>query len=311
MRSRLTLNLILLVVIAVLGAVAYFKPGKETPPVTPLLTLDTGALTRFTLQNAETAVFEKQDGQWRLTAPFAAPVNAIRLGQLLDIASAASEAQYPLKPEDLAQFGLDKPQATLTLGDTVLQFGGTDPINFRRYVKLGDTLHLVNDSFFHHLTAPPTDYVDKKLLPDSARVTGIELPGLKATKSPEGPWTAEPPDAAKTDLGELASAWATARAIDVKRLDGKDLPGDTIRITLAAGPPVEFVIQRQEPDLILARKDWGLQYEITAEIARELLHQPKPPPASQPAAANQPHSDDDEHDDENGESGGDEDNDRD
>lgn len=187
MKSRLIMNLVLLAIIAVLGVVAFLKPGKQKPETPSLLTLDASALTRMTLQNKETLVFEKQDGAWRLTAPFVAPVNQVRAGQLLEVAKARSEANYPLKPEDVAQFGLDKPQAILTLGDATLQFGGTDPINMRRYVRLGDTLHLVDDNFFHHLTAPATDYVDKKLLPEGAKIRAIELPGLKATKNPGGP----------------------------------------------------------------------------------------------------------------------------
>lgn len=285
MKSRLTLNLVLLTVIAALGAVAFFKPGKQEPVSHPLLTLDTNALTRLTLQNKETLVFDKKDGPWRLTAPFAAPVNQIRIGQLLEVAKAKSEADYPLKPQDLAQFGLDKPQASLTLGDTALEFGGTDPINLRRYVKLGDTLHLVEDNFFHHLTAPATDYVEKKLLPEGAKIREIQIPGLKAVKNPEGQWTAEPASdgEGKTDLGELASAWATARAIEVKR-NVEPVVGESIRIGLTEGAPIEFVILNKAPELILLRKDWGLQYEITSETSQELLNQPPPAPAKPDAA---------------------------
>lgn len=300
MKTRLMLNLALLAIIVVLGAVAFFKPGKQAPESKPLLTLDANALTRVTLQNKETLVFEKTGGLWRLTAPFAAPVNQVRVGQLLEVAKAKSEAEYPVKPEDLAQFGLDKPQASLTLGDNSLQFGGTDPINLRRYVRLGDTLHLVDDNFYHHLTAPATDYVDKKLLPEGARIREIQLPGLKAVKGSDGKWTAEPPGDGKTDLGVLASAWATARAIDVKRLEQAEVLGETIRIGLVEGEPVEYVILQKQPYLMLARKDWRLQYEITAESSRELLNQPRPeppkPPAGPAGAADEPHGDD--HDEE-------------
>lgn len=309
MKTRLIMNLILLAVIAVLGAVAWLKPGKQEAEIPPLLRVDGNTLTRLTLQNKETLVFEKQAGVWRLTAPFAAPVNQIRVGQLLEIPQSRSEAHYPVQPEALAQFGLDKPQATLTLGDTVLHFGGTDPINMRRYVRLGDTLHLVDDNFFHHLTAPATDYVDKKLLPEGAKIRAMELPGLKATKSPEGQWAAEPPDEGKTNLGELASSWATARAIDVKRLDlekDKDIVGETIRIGLAEGPPVEFVVIKKQPELILARKDLGLKYEMTGEISRELLNLPKPPPPAptggKPGEPGEDRDDDEDHHDGTGES---------
>jgi hypothetical protein len=306
MRSRLFINLGLLTLIAILATVAIMKPGKKEAEPFPLLAVDLQGMKRVTLQNKETLVFEKQDGQWRLTAPFAAPVNQVRIGQLLDVAKATTEASYPLKPEEAGQFGLDAPEAVLTLGDNSLQFGGTDPIKMRRYVRLGNTLHLVEDNFFHHLTASATDYVDKRLIPEGSKIQEIQLPGLKALRNGEGHWTVEPASESSTDLAELASVWATSRAIDVKRMDPK-VVGETIRIGLVEGAPIEFIILKKSPELVLGRRDLGLQYEVTSETSRELLDQPKPmsqtPPANEPDGSEdetaEPHDDHDE----SGESG--------
>ncbi|MGZ8216624.1 DUF4340 domain-containing protein [Methylomagnum sp.] len=290
MKSRLTLNLVLLAAVGILGALAFFEPGKKPTESTPIATLDENTLTSITLKNKDTVVFGKQDGHWRLTAPFQAPANEIRVQQLIDIAKSSSEADYPVKAEELAKFELDKPKATLILGNSTLLFGGSDPINMRRYVQVGETLHLVNDDFFHHLTAGATDYVDKKLLPETAKVREIQIPGLKASLGQDGKWTREPPgDAAKPDLGELATLWTTARAIDVRRLEAP-AQGDTVRIGLAEGNPVEFVVTQKEPDLVLARPDLGLQYELTGETSRQLLNLPKPP---QPVSKRAPPPDQD------------------
>lgn len=301
MKSRLALNLGLLALIAILAAVAVLKPGKKEEPQPTLLAGKLDDLNHVTLQNKETLTFEKRDGLWWLTAPFAAPVNQVRMRQLLEVGQAASSAHYPIKPEELAQFGLGQPQATLALGDSILQFGTTDPINMRRYVRMGDTLHLVDDNFFHHLTASATDYVDKKLIPEGAKIRQIELPGLKAMKGADGHWTAEPAGDGKTDWAELASTWATARAIEVNRLE-KDSQGDTIRITLSEGSPIEFLILRKQPALTLARRDLGLQYEMTADTSRDLLNQKQPttkPADSSPERPGEAHDhDDDDHEEE-------------
>lgn len=301
MKSRLALNLGLLALIAILAAVAVLKPGKKEEPQPTLLAGKLDALSHVTLQNKEKLTFEKRDGLWWLTAPFAAPVNQVRMRQLLEVGEAASSAHYPIKPEELAQFGLDQPQATLALGDSILQFGTTDPINMRRYVRMGDTLHLVDDNFFHHLTASATDYVDKKLIPEGAKIRQIELPGLKAMKGADGHWTAELAGDGKTDWAELASTWATARAIEVKRLE-KDSQGDSIRITLHEGSPIEFIIIRKQPALTLARRDLGLQYEMTADTSRDLLNQEQPatkPADSSPERPGEAHDhDDDDHEEE-------------
>ena len=304
MKSRMMLNLAMLALVLVLGLVVWLRPATKSEDRIPLLSQDTAALTRLTLQNADTLVFEKKDGLWTLTAPFAAPVNQVRLGQLLDIAKSASEARYPVRADELAQFGLDRPQATLTLGQDVLQFGGVEPLDMRRYVRVGDTLHLVNDSFFHHLTAPATDYVDKKLVPENAKIREIQLPGLRAVRGADGHWTAEPPAGKPAgnppgNLSELASTWATARAIDVKRQDkdSRQIIGETIRITPAEGPPLEYIIIQKQPELILSRKDLGLQFIITGATSRELLNLPAPqPPATHGPSADSPDDESHEHD---------------
>jgi hypothetical protein len=296
MKSRLILNLALLGIVALLGALAYFEPGKQQAEAKPIASVDEGALTTLTLKNKETIVFEKKDGHWRLVAPIQAPANEIRVRQIIEIAQSTSEADYPLKPEDFPKFELDKPKATLILGNATLVFGGSDPINLRRYVQVGDTLHLVNDNFFHHLMASATDYVDKKLLPENAKVREIALPGLKATLGQDGKWTKEAAPDSAADIQELASLWATARAIDVKRLESP-IQGESVKIGLAEGGPVEFVILRKEPDPVLARPDLGLQYELTGETARQLLGLPKPaaePGAGAPGGADQGQYPDDE-----------------
>jgi hypothetical protein len=52
--------------------------------------------------------------------------------------------------------------------------------------------------------------------------------------------------------------------------------GDIIRIGLANGQPVEFVILQREPDLLLVRPDWKLEYMIAAESGKHLLSLQKP-----------------------------------
>lgn len=275
MNSRLILNLILLVSVLILGGVAFFEPGKIQPETKPLVVLDEKSLTSITLKNKETIALEKLNGHWSLTAPFKAPANEIRVRQLIDIAKSNSEARYPLDPNNLAPFELDKPKAVLTLGTARFAFGGTDPINMRRYVEVGDSLHLVSDDFFHHLTAAATDYVDKKLLPEGAKIREILIPGLKASLGSDGKWIREPPGDSADGMGDLLTTWSSARAIEVKRED-KPATGDIIRVGLSEGHSIEFVIVQRQPDLVLARRDLGLLYAITTETANQLLNQPKP-----------------------------------
>jgi len=269
MKPKLLLNLVLLVVLATLAGVAFFEPGKEEAKPVHLTELDVDAINRFELTNPETLVFEKHDAHWWLASPIQAPANDIRIQQLLNIAKAESQAHYPVKPEDLTKYGLDKPQAVLKLGQLTLLFGGLEPIDMLRYVQIGETLHLVSDDFSHHLLAKSTDYVDKKLLPEDSKIKELLMPGLTAKLGDKGQWSLEPPGNAAA-MSELANTWQSARAIEVKRHEGQP-QGDSIHIVLTDGKSLDFVIIQREPDILLARPDWKLQYMVSAESGKRLL----------------------------------------
>jgi len=272
MQKRLLINLLLLLAVLVLGAIVIFEPGKEEQPESVRLTeLDDTTIDRFVLKNDSGEIaFEKREDHWWLTAPFSAPANDIRVGQLLAISHAASASHYPLNSEDLPRFELDKPKASMTLGQVKMVFGGVDPIDLRRYVWVGKTLHLVDDDFSHHISAPATEYVDKKLLPEGSKPNALTLPGLKLAQDKDGHWQVDPVNPAASGAADLVANWQTARAIDVMQLT-QPLQGDIIHIDFTDHAPVEFVIIKRAPDLILARADWGLQYQVTAETAAQLL----------------------------------------
>ena len=291
MRSRALLNLFMLGLMVILGLVAYFKPGKHEPEVTPLAALDTRTMESLTLRNTEQLVFSKQDGRWSLTEPFAAPANQNRVEQLLEIPRVASEARYPVNPDDLSRFELSRPKAVLLLGGILLEFGGTNPISSNRYVRVGETLHLVKDNFFHHLTAGVTDFVDKALLPEGSVVNEIAIPGLKAVKAANGTWSFTPVDG-RPDINELVFLWSSSRAIEVRRLQ-QPVKGESIHIGMVGGAAVDFIIVQREPSLLLARADLGLSYEVMPDVARGLLNQPSPATASEPSS--KPTADKDAH----------------
>lgn len=274
MKPKLLLNLILLAVVAALVGVALLEPGKDEPKTVQLTDIDVEALDRFELKTEENLVFAKREGVWWLAEPFAAPANDVRVRQLLRIANVESRANYPLKVEELAKFDLDKPKAIMSLGGVKLVFGGFEPIDMMRYVQKGDTLHLVADDFAHHLTAKSTDYVNKKLLPEDAKLKTISIPGLKASLNEKGQWVMDPPGDLNA-MAELQRAWETARAIEVKRHE-QAAQGEPVGITLANGQTVDWVITRREPDLILVRPDWKLEYTLAGETAKGLLNLLKP-----------------------------------
>lgn len=292
MKSKVLLNLALLAIVSAIAAFVLLQPEKEPAPTKPLAAIDANGLASITLKNEETIVFEKRDGHWRIIQPLLAPANDIRVRQLIDIAKIGREAEYPLNPDDLAKFELDKPKAELTLGDQTFAFGGSDPINLRRFVKAGNSLVLVDDDFFHHLTAQATDYVEKKLIPEGAKLKEFKIPGIQASLTSDGKWTGQPADK-QAAFKDIATAWSTVRAIDVRKID-KPASGDAVALSLADGTTLSFIVVQREPDIVMVRPDLGLRFELTGDISRQLLNLPKlPDPTPLPPPDNTPATDED------------------
>lgn len=280
-------NLALLAIIAVLSLLLFFNPGQKSEVPIPLAKIDVPSVNKIQVTGKQNFTLEKIDGHWRLTQPFNVPANENRVEMLLKIPAATSTARYPVDQAQLDKFQLNPPAATLKLGEVTLDFGGSDPIQQQRYVKVGDTLHLAVDDFYHHLTATPADYVEKKLLPENANIQHIQLPGLQLSKDKDGKWTADPVQETAAPLYEMADAWGKARAYDVQAYvppkDGK-VPTETAVITLADGQRIAFLIQQRQPDAILVRPDWGLQFHLVESLSQQLLALKKPDkPAAAPA----------------------------
>lgn len=274
LQGRWRLNLILLLIIIGLGAVVVFKPGKHIIEKPSILNLDVAAVTSIRLDNGEKMQFRRLDGGWRLTEPFDAPVNAARVEQLLSVAALKPAHEYPLADHaDLKSYGLVPPMARLELDGQTLEFGSVAPLDRRRYVRVSSQLYLVDDSFSHQLVSKSTDFIDKKLLPESTVVRGIAIPGLTITRTPEGRWTSQSSMTAD-QLQDFVMQWSTARAIEVRR-GAPFAPGEVIVIE-TADQPIRFNIFQKGPELILGRTDENLLYVMTAETSRLLLNLPKP-----------------------------------
>ena len=157
-------NLGLFGLVLLLALVAYFEPGINLPvkkiPLTDLKAEEINFI-RITDNHGRELVMERQQGRWMMTAPYKKPANEQRIKQLLGITTTRSFSRFTIPETRLAEFGLDPAPIHLQLNRTRLAFGGNEPIQFRRYVRIGDQLHLISNGFHHHLMAQADDFVSK------------------------------------------------------------------------------------------------------------------------------------------------------
>jgi len=283
MRARLLVNLALLALVALLAAVAFFEPTLDEPAAPPTLTGLTAqdvASLRIARSDGSVVAFERRDGAWWMVEPIEILASDYRVQAVVALAEAHSHARYAVADVDLAAVGLEPPEVRVTYnGGEELAFGGQSPLDQRRYVRVGDVVHLVDGGSYYHLVGHHASFVDTTLLPPGARIAALHLPGLDVTQR-DGRWQVSPrPDEFSVDrVNALLEHWRLTRALQVSGHatdHHHGMHGDTARVEFADGrAPITFLIEAREPELVLSRPELGLSYRLTAESAERLFSLP-------------------------------------
>lgn len=277
MNSRNLLNLALAAVVFALGTLIWFS--QQAPPAPEperLTTLTEADITRIEIRPARhaDAVLEQRGSEWWLVEPFTARADTARVDAAIGLARARSLARYAASAVDAQQAGLASPDLVLRINDVILELGGTEPLHGRRFVRLGDRVHLIVDRYSYLLQGGLASLVSPQLLPTGARLQAIELPGLHLLQR-DGHWQLADGEATSADaLQALVDEWRHARALRVSRREG-DEEGETITLQLAVDvPPIRLILQQDEDETRFIRPDLGLIYHFSPAVAERLLALP-------------------------------------
>ena len=278
MNGRLALNLLLAVLLA--GTVAFVAFGPDpgdADPRTAVSNLDPASITRIELRNhaGQYTQFQRSADHWRLAPPLDLAANRIKIARLLAIASASSLEGFKAAGNDLGQFGLDPPQAELFLNDTRFALGRTEPLDGRRYLLHNGQVHLVEDGYFQLLNADAPSFVDPSPLGPQARLTALTLP--------EGSMHWDGRVWQSSGLGDpgadwfksVAERWATAQAVVVRPFseDAQWSGKITVQIETQTQPFV-FEFRWTQHELVLARRDRGIQYHMLRRAMEPIMTSP-------------------------------------
>jgi len=147
-------NWLLAAVVALL-AFALWRSSETPPPTYPPLTpLKPEAIRQVKIEAKGQPVeaLERTAQGWRSLLTGKPVTDEAWLDHLLHIAELPSLQRFPA-PEDLAPYGLDAPRYRLWFDDVLVEWGALEPLGRRRYVRTGNTVHLVTDGYTHHLHA--------------------------------------------------------------------------------------------------------------------------------------------------------------
>lgn len=292
MSSRNLLNLVLLVIVAALVAVAVWEPGKKTPPPPVKLTaLSKSAVHKISISRpgAPKVVLEKKDNNWRMLKPYAMPADNFKANAITELAEAKAKAHYPIKKgEDLKPYGLDTPRVSVSFNDKdTLAFGGIETLKYLRYIRKDNTLYLIFDHFYSNISNPAPEFVDHKLLQGQPTITKLVLPKLTLTANGDK-WQAQPPvkQLSNDQVNELLDNWTSAHATDVLAYKpGKT--GEQAKVYIKGrDKPLVFDITREKDAVSFGRADLGLQYKFSDDIGHGLLKLPAKIKANLPNPGN-------------------------
>ena len=271
MRSRLLLNLVLLVLVIALVVIVYSSTDEHTDHVTLLTTLSPDAITDIRIHhNQHETVLHKQDDGWKMTQPISIDANGFRINTLLKLLTATSQADYAVAGLDLAQFGLEKPTTSIRFNAFEIAFGISNPVNGLRYVRVGERVHLIDDSFYPLLSSQIGTLVARELLPQHADISKLVLPEMTLSRDTNGNWHSNK-DTSEDAIMQTLDNWKHVQAFGVHNyMQRKSLA--QIEVDLVGEPgPLHFVVTDTDPWLIIARPDIGLEYHFKLEDYDDLL----------------------------------------
>jgi len=285
LQSRQRLNLVLVAVVAVLGLLAYLRPGtKSASRESPLLDFPTAQVADIRLAPAGGATLElKRLGKtWQLAQPFAYQADANLVQAFLDSLSEAKATPVAGAGQDLSGYGLDKPMVKLSLDGHALAFGADEPVSGERYVLADGRVELVSPFVFYQVTHDAYWWLDKHLLPAGARITALQLPHATLMLDKGNRWQLAPADdsVSADAIQHLVDGWQDASAIGLAPI-GKGAPqGEVALILSGMEKPLRFQILKDPDFLVLARPDLQIEYQLDQEQGKKLLEFLKPAPVA-------------------------------
>lgn len=274
MKRGWLINVFLLAIVALLAWLAWRTPSQEEAARELLSAVRPATVSHITLnrQNRPPIRIERHAEQWWMTAPLQARADEFQVMRLLTILDARPTARLPAT--DRTRFELDPPSAVLDIDGVQYAFGGINTVTREQYVLRGDTIYAVELRHGAALPAQPEALIRRALLAENELPVAITLPGFSVRKS-DGRWVLTPAteSAGADELQGYVDQWRQASAISVARYE-KQQPQSDITIEFADKSVLKLGLLQREPQLILWRRDNGLQYVFPAVAGHTLLNSP-------------------------------------
>jgi len=265
------LNLVLFIVVIALASVIFFSEQPETE-LDRLSLLDASDISSISIQhNSKSTTIEKQaDGHWQITRPVNIAANDFRINSLLELLSAPVHSSYSSNEITLGNIGLEQPETTIKFDELSIAFGTVNPATELRYLRLGDTIHTIEDVYYPLLSSHFGTLVSLNLLPQNSRTEKLILLNQTISRDDAGLWQSNIGLSADR-INETIEHWQQDQAFGVHSYLEREQLGEVFIYLQGREQPTSFVITDTDPWLILARPELDLEYHLDIEAYDKLV----------------------------------------
>lgn len=280
MSSRALLNVGMIFAAAVAAIVLQtYKPRDAAPAQYALVPVPQAEIRAIAIErvNSPAITLQREASQWRMTAPVKARLDDTALARVLDLSRLG--APNKLAAVDLGRYGLDQPWARLRFGSHALEFGSTNTVTEELYVRSGDAVYAIPARHARAIPATAASLIAHRMFAADETLAAVELPAF-SLRHDGTRWQMNPPDPglSQDDLVRWTEQWRYASSITTR--PGEPVGRADAVVELRDGRRIEFGIKARTPELVLHRRDEGLDYHFNPRMAALLLSSPS-------AAANQ------------------------
>lgn len=279
MNPRLLLNIALAAAVAATAAGLYLLPREEDADTSyALVPVAAETLRRIEIQrgSSPSVVLERGETAWRMSAPYAARLDEIALGRLLDLTRLRTPAR--MTPGDRARFELDQPWASVRFDQHVIEFGATNALTQELYLASGEYVYAVPARAAAAVPSVPARLLAHRLFAADETLVAIALARF-SLRHDGTRWQLDPPDPglSQDDLVRWVDQWRLAGSVTTQPA-ADERSQERITVELRGGRAITLDVVQRLPDLVLVRGDEALAYHLPARLADVLLSPPNAAP---------------------------------
>ncbi|MDH5544258.1 MAG: DUF4340 domain-containing protein [Gammaproteobacteria bacterium] len=169
------------------------------------------------------------------------------------------------------KYGMKNPIVTLTLGGLHVVFGDTDPIKKRRYVLIEESIYTINDDIYQHLISDYYSFIDNFVLPQTAKITGIDTQRYKLQQDKNGKWKSSFTNPSTADhIQKLLDEWSNLTALNVQKIS-EGLFKESVTIRFGDGTDIAIRVSQEEKQFRMQNLKTQFEYNINPETYQRLF----------------------------------------